>query len=148
MRPVTVFTVVRDRHDSERTFSRLFQDGRPVLCEGQPVLILEDEPRNIKIYGETRIPAGTYPIRISYSPLFKTNLVEIQNVPGFTGIRMHPGNTDDDTDGCLLPGNATGMVKGEPGVINSRVSYQVIHDRVEAAIMDGMDLFISILDAD
>jgi hypothetical protein len=75
-------------------------------------------------------------------------MIEIQNVPGFSGIRIHPGNIDDDTDGCLIPGNAIGMVKGEPGVLYSTISYQVIHDLVESGINDGIDQFISIVDAD
>lgn len=62
---------------------------------------LEDEvrPNGEKIYGETAIPAGTYNVRLSYSPRFKKILPEILNVPNFTGIRIHKGNSSADSRG-------------------------------------------------
>lgn len=57
-----------------------------------------------KVYGQTAIPFGRYEIKRTHSPKFKKVLPELLNVPGFTGIRVHPGNTIEDTLGCLLPG--------------------------------------------
>lgn len=65
-----------------------------------------------KVYGETAIPRGTYNVVMSYSNRFKKYLPEIQNVKGFSGIRIHSGNTAKDSSGCLLLGKNTqvGMV--------------------------------------
>ena len=66
--------------------------------------ILEDPERDIKIFGETCIPLGTYVVTIDYSERFKRRLPHLLDVPAFTGIRIHPGNSAIDTSGCLLPG--------------------------------------------
>lgn len=55
-----------------------------------------------KVYGETAIPSGTYEVKLSYSPKFKRVLPEVLNVEGFSGIRIHGGNTKKDTLGCIL----------------------------------------------
>lgn len=60
-----------------------------------------------KVYGETAIPYGIYTIDLTYSNRFKKILPLIENVKGFEGIRIHPGNTAVDTHGCLLVGNNT-----------------------------------------
>ena len=68
-----------------------------------------------KVYGETAIPAGTYKVILSYSNRFKRILPEILNVPHFLGIRIHRGNTEQDSAGCIIVGE--NKVKGK--VINS-----------------------------
>ena len=68
-----------------------------------------------KVYRETAIPAGTYKVILSYSNRFKRILPEILNVPHFLGIRIHRGNTEQDSAGCIILGE--NKVKGK--VINS-----------------------------
>jgi hypothetical protein len=74
---------------------------------------LEDTFRNIqgditkKVSGQTCIDNGTYPVIVSYSNRFKKNLAELLNVPCFEKIRIHGGNTDADTEGCILIGEHT-----------------------------------------
>lgn len=65
---------------------------------------LEDPQRPVKIAGRTGIPSGTYKVVLSNSFRFKKVLPEIQNVPGFVGVRIHAGNTAEDTEGCILVG--------------------------------------------
>lgn len=65
------------------------------------------EIQRIKVAAETAIPTGTYAMRVTMSPKFKRELVEIQNVPGFSGIRIHRGNTAQDSAGCLIVGENT-----------------------------------------
>ena len=67
---------------------------------------LEDAVRSIgeKIYGETAIPAGEYEFIITHSPKLKINAPLLLNVPNFSGVMIHPGNSVLDTMGCILVG--------------------------------------------
>lgn len=65
---------------------------------------LEDVTRDVKIYGETAIPAGEYDVIVDYSNHFAKELPHILNVKGFDGVRIHGGNSAKDTLGCILIG--------------------------------------------
>lgn len=65
---------------------------------------LEDVERDKKVYGETAIPKGIYNVIVDMSTRFKKEMPHILNVKGFDGVRIHGGNTDADTLGCILIG--------------------------------------------
>lgn len=88
----------------------------------------EEEIKRIKVYGRTAIPKGTYKVEVTYSPKFKRHLPLLIDVKGFSGIRIHSGNSAEDTLGCLLVGY--NKVKGQ--VINSRVT----SDKLTALLRD------------
>lgn len=96
------YLVVRDHFTPTSTHGTLFRAAEG--CEPvQVCYTLEDVVRSgPKVPGETAIPAGTYPLLITYSNRFKRLLPLVDNVPGFAGIRMHGGNTSANTEGCLL----------------------------------------------
>lgn len=73
-----------------------------------------------KIKGVTAIPTGTYEVVITYSNRFKKQLPLLLNVKGFSGIRIHSGNTHNDTEGCLLVGinNVVGKVTNSRETFN------------------------------
>ena len=63
--------------------------------------IVRDGP---KIAGKTAIPFGEYQCTISHSARFKRPLPLLHGAPNFIGIRIHGGNTSEDTEGCILVG--------------------------------------------
>jgi hypothetical protein len=78
----------------------------------------EEQIKKIKVYGRTAIPTGRYKVEVTYSPKFKRHLPILLNVKGFSGIRIHSGNSAEDTLGCLL----VGFNKEKGKVLNSRVT--------------------------
>lgn len=90
-------------------FSDILEDTDRGLTQDMPL----SEIQRIKVKGKTAIPYGRYEIRLEMSPKLSSKpyskefggLVPLLvAVPGYSGIRMHPGNSSADTDGCLLPG--------------------------------------------
>lgn len=54
------------------------------------------------------IPCGTYPITVYFSPKFQRQVLLLHGVPGREWVEFHPGNTEIDTKGCILPGMGRG----------------------------------------
>lgn len=79
-----------------------------------------------KIPGATAIPRGRYKITITFSNRFQRMLPLLNNVPGFSGIRIHPGNTSEDTEGCILPG----MNRDTDSVTQSRTAFTFLFNRL------------------
>lgn len=94
---------------------------------------LEDRvrPEGEKVYGKTAIPEGTYEVKLTHSPRFKRILPEILNVPNFSGIRIHTGNSSKDTEGCILVGTWDG--EKEDWVGNSRIAFDELMTLLEEA---------------
>ena len=107
---------------------------------------LEDRvrPEGEKAYGETAIPTGTYTVILSYSNRFKKVMPEIQNVPNFTGVRIHCGNSSKDTEGCLLVGKWDG--KTENWISDSKNSYNKLYPLLEEAFNKKENITITIKD--
>ena len=123
---------------------------------------LEDEQRDVKVWGETRIPAGTYKLKLrtvggfhtrylgKYGDIFHKGMIHVQDVPGFEYILWHTGNTDEHTAGCLILGNTqTNNRIAKDGFIGSSVdAYKFVYPRVAAAIEAGLDVEVTYIDYD
>lgn len=90
--------VKRLHRTSNSTIGELTIDGK-FEC-----YTLEDIERDVKIKGETAIAKGTYKVIINQSNRFKRLLPLLINVPNFEGVRIHAGNSNHDTEGCILVG--------------------------------------------
>ena len=104
--------VIRFSSQSDSTSGLLFDvtNETKFLC-----YTLEDERREEKVMGETRIPAGVYSILLrkeggfhgrytkKYGDMHK-GMLHVQDVPNFKWILIHTGNTDEHTAGCLILG--------------------------------------------
>ena len=141
----SVLAVVRPREDFVTCFS------------------LEDEHRTVKVWGETRIPAGRYRLGVNrnvaasdrpetfhqrYTRRFgdwHRGMIEILGVRTHTGVLIHIGNDDDDTAGCILPGEST----SQGWVARSTDAYKRIYPVIiEGILADPDNAWIDIVDVD
>ena len=108
----------------ERKFRRYGYTIGRLLIGDYSCDTLEDTVREggVKIPHMTAIPAGRYEVVITQSPRFRCPMPLLLNVPGFSGVRIHWGNTAKDTDGCILVGE--NKAKGQ--VLNSRKAYRAV----------------------
>jgi len=86
-----------------------------------------------KLPGITAIPMGTYTVLVTPSQRFKRDLPLLLDVPGFSGVRIHPGNGPKDTEGCLL----VGRTKGEDWIGESRAAFDVLFPKIVGALNAG-----------
>lgn len=128
------------------TIGRLYVEGA-YLCD-----TLEDtvRPRGVKVYARTAIPAGEYRVRMDVrSPRFGSRpqyrkyggrLPRLVVVPGFEGILIHPGNTAEDTAGCILVGENT--IPGR--LTNSLYTFDKLWHILESARLRGEEITVSV----
>ena len=129
-------TLTRTEKTKDYTMGRLEIDGEH-FCD-----TLEPTWRDLgpgrpghKIVGRTAIPDGRYPVAVTWSPKFKKWLPLLLHVPQFEGIRIHAGNTPDDTEGCILVG-----LRVKPGkVLDSRLwEHRLVHRLASRPLGEGV----------
>lgn len=108
---------IGDLYIDGKWFSNTLEDTDRGLSQDMSL----EEIKKIKVYGKTAIPTGTYKVNMNIiSPKFKTRvwakpyngmIPRLENVPGYEGILFHPGNSAEDSIGCILLGYNT--VKGK-----------------------------------
>lgn len=126
---------IRNPSNDVCTISNLLVDGK------WECYILEDVVRPTKIAGKTAIPAGRYQVTVTLSPRFGKLMPLVSGVPGYSGVRIHPGNKAEDTEGCLLPGqtNPTPYTVGLSGK-----AYEALFAKINAAIARGEEVWLEI----
>ena len=131
---------------AEYTVGRLYIDGE-LFCN-----TLEDKVADLnrdgkldgterKVPGKTAIPYGTYKIFYGWSARFGRNLPRLLNVTAFDGILIHPGNTADDTAGCILVGRNTEVGR----LTQSRLYSDELNKRIDIAQRRGEPITIEII---
>lgn len=86
-----------------------------------------------KVHGRTAIPTGEYGVVMTHSPRFRTTLPLLMDVRGYQGVRIHAGNTAEDTEGCLLPGLRVEVDR----VVESRAALIAVEAIILAAARRG-----------
>jgi hypothetical protein len=114
--------------NEKRVIGELFIDGESYCYT------VEDAIRKVKLEGKTAIPRGLYEVVLTRSPRAARGglwtpwpdfaLPLLVNVPGFEGIRVHSGNTAEDTEGCII----VGLDRLPNGVGNSRAALRRLVD--------------------
>ena len=128
------------------TVGRLYVDGQ-LFCN-----TLEDKVADLnrngvfdgtekKVPGETAIPYGTYRVFYGWSPRFGRNLPRLLNVTAFEGILIHPGNTAEDSAGCILVGKNTEVGR----LTQSRYYSDELNKLIDAAQRRGENITIEIV---
>lgn len=124
--------IKREIFNTTNTISKLYINDS-YFCD-----VLEDQDRglhatdtlehikSIKVHGKTAIPYGTYEVIVSFSNRFQTLLPLLVAVPGYDGIRIHPGNDENDTEGCLLPGTSNGQK-----VLSSKIAFTKLFGEIK-----------------
>ena len=100
----------------------------------------EEDIMRLKVKARTAIPTGDYDISLTMSQRFKRVLPLLENVKGFSGIRIHSGNTSEDTEGCLLVGK--NKIVGK--LIDSRITFDALFAKLEKAYKRGERIRIKI----
>jgi len=100
----------------------------------------EDTVRPVKIKGQTAIPTGKYKVVITLSNRFKRELPLLLDVPNYEGVRIHSGNTEADTEGCIL----CGLKRNNEGVFDSRTATNNLIIKIREAINRDSEVWITI----
>ena len=148
-------TVVRHQFGTDATNGLLFIDG---IFECYTV---EDQYQAVKVMHETCIPEGTYDIKFRkvggfnerYSKRYKNahyGMLHLQDVPNFTYILIHAGNTSDDSSGCILTTTTqTDLDSAKAGFGGqSQLAYKRMYDKVAKVLLQGKPVEIEITTID
>lgn len=137
--------LVRESMNTTSTEGKLYVDGK-FEC-----YTVEDTDRKLetagcsaKVQDKTCIPRGTYNIIISYSNHFKKELIEVQKVPCYTGVRIHSGNSSKDSEGCIIVGSVNEK-NTDDWVGGSKLAIDALQTKVAAALKAGQKVTLEIV---
>lgn len=139
------------KETSEETLSKLIINGV------DQCFILEDQYREVKVKGDTRIPKGIYEIELrpegghnerylkKFGADFHKGMIHLLNVPNFKYILFHIGNTDKDTAGCLLCGMGYSKINDRITIQRSTDAYKKVYPIIRDRILSGEKVYFEII---
>lgn len=99
----------------------------------------------LKVYAQTAIPYGRYPVLVTWSNRFKRLLTGVFNVPDFDGIRIHNGSSENSSAGCIIVSYKDDDANHK--LINDKAAMNDLCNLVKAA-QDKEKVFIDIIVSD
>ena len=97
--------LTRHARRADYTIGRLEDENGKKICDTLEPIWRNYDGGEMKIPRKSAIPEGTYRVVITKSQRFGRYLPLLVGVPGFEGVRIHSGNTNKDTEGCILVGH-------------------------------------------
>lgn len=138
-----IMNLTRKWYTPDCTIGTLLIDTIP----GFSCFTLEPKTRVKELVNFTAIPAGTYPVIINDSPHFGRPMPLVENVMGYEGIRIHNGNTDVDTEGCVLVGQYRAILpNGEDEIWNCQPVFDIIFNELQKTLNAGGSASLVITD--
>ena len=119
---------------------------------------LEDTFHEVKVAGETRIPAGTYQVQFKKEeteltlkyreryPEWFTFHLQLQSVPGFDSIYIHNGGDHTHTEGCILVSDSLNVNNEKTFLSNSRETYRRLYGYLREQLDNNIPVRITIYD--
>lgn len=146
------YTLQRVDGRTESTYGILFDKDKLHKC-----FVIEDPWREVKVSGETRIPAGTYQIKhrevlSGMTKKYREKFswfnwhLELQNVPNFKYIYGHIGNKSSHSEGCLLFNKNVSEVDGQWVGGNSKEAFEEVYKEMSYYLDQGYEVYITIRD--
>lgn len=132
-------TLKRNIFNDNNTIGELYGINNEFLC-----YTLEDKIREVKIPKITAIPYGIYKLDFTYSNRFKKKMIQILDVPNFEGVRIHTGNTEKDTEGCILVGQKVLNKQNNYSIYESKLALEKIEKYVKDLFSKNIDLWLNI----
>lgn len=136
-------TLKRNIFNDNNTIGELYGINNEFLC-----YTLEDKIREVKIPKITAIPYGIYKLDFTYSNRFEKDMIQLLNVKNnnmeFEGVRIHSGNTEKDTEGCILVGQKVLNKQNNYSIYESKVALKKIEKYVKGLFSKNIDLWINI----
>ncbi|WP_411971311.1 DUF5675 family protein [Sphingobacterium sp. Lzh-3] len=135
--------VLRTKQGKHSTLSEIYLNNQ-FVCYG-----LENIPRPVKIRGETAIPAGLYPLGFNRDgamngryyddyPKMHRGMLEIRDIPNFSCVYFHKGNSYRQTAGCILVGSQYVLEDGDYHLLASGIAYKKLYLLVTELMAQGL----------
>ena len=130
--------VIRVFTANDATVGKMYIDGIDTCYTLEDVV----RPLGEKVYGKTAISAGRYRVDVTPSARFKRDLPILLDVPNFTGVRIHAGNSAEDTHGCIL----VGLEQHGDTISRSRAAMDIVFPQIRDAVKRGEEVWIELSD--
>lgn len=138
--------LTRDAFLSSTTLGTLTVDGLAFgyTCEDEDRGLDANDPATLarKVPNETAIPVGSYRVRRTMSAKYGRVMPLICDTPGFRGVRIHAGNDEGDTAGCVLPGLRRDVAAGTVG--KSKLAADWLDRRIAEVEAGGGQVWLTV----